>query len=217
MKEKNESRFRVGVVADITLHTSIANRFFRAGWSKNNIGLIQFCSMIAKLYAASRADNPYADWYLMKTYKALTSAIGQVHGLEKQLQPYFNKVEGVSLRYFENKNPWTHELYLSTQFCHLGAELLTRTDQVLRQILTLLRAGIKQQKTVISLSMPLDIMQEAYDTPRLWIGTGVTRKDVMENNQKAQTTKNLYEKELPKEILNKEIEFSFLPKVKQLS
>ncbi len=215
MLENDKSQ--IGVFADVTLHTHLANRFFSAGWKRGHIGLIQFCAMIAKLYAACRADDPYADWYLMKTYKIVTNAIEKVSAINDQLNSYFTKINGIKLHYYENKDAQTHRLYLATQFCLLGAELLTETDQVLRQLITLQRTGIKQQKNEITQKMLIDILQEAFSIPKLWIKTDVTRNDIVENNEKAQTTKSLYENELPKEILNKEIVFSFLPKTEKSS
>ncbi|MEO8963990.1 MAG: AcaB family transcriptional regulator [Gammaproteobacteria bacterium] len=209
--EIDKTKYRMGIIADITLHTDIAHRFFKAGWSKGNIGLVQFCIMIAKIYVGCRMDDPYADWYLMKTFKVLTEAIDQINGLEQELASYFNKTRGIKLRYLENNKAWNDELYISTEFCHLGAELLTNTDHVLRQLITLQRSGITQ--STIGIKFPLQIMQDAFATPLPWKKTDITRNDVRSNNQKAQDTKVLYEGELPIAILDKEIEFSFLPRV----
>ncbi len=99
--DHDKTKHLMGIVADITLYTDIAHRFFKAGWSKGNIGLVQFCVMIAKMYAACRMDDPYADWYLMKTYKALTEAIDKINEIEKELTPYFTKTRGIKLRYLD--------------------------------------------------------------------------------------------------------------------
>ncbi len=65
----------------------------------------------------------------------------------------------------------------------------------------------------MGIKVPLTIMQDAFATPLPWKKTDVTRNDIQVNNEKAQETKALYEGELPTAILNKEIQFSFLPKV----
>lgn len=206
----DKTKHRMGIVADITLYTDIAHRFFKAGWSKGNIGLVQFCVMIAKMYAGCRMDDPYADWYLMKTYKALTEAIDKINEIEKELTPYFTKTRGIKLRYLDKNKVWNEELSISTEFSHLGAELLTQTDHVLRQLITLQRSGINQP---MGIKVPLTIMQDAFATALPWKKTDVTRNDIRANNEKAQETKALYDGELPTAILNKEIQFSFLPKV----
>ena len=52
-------------------------------------------------------------------------------------------------------------------------------------------------------------IQTVFSKPRRWRHTGLTRKDVIENNQKAQRAKEIFG-ELPMAVLNREIDFGFL-------
>ena len=52
-------------------------------------------------------------------------------------------------------------------------------------------------------------IQTVFSKPQRWRHTGLTRKDVIENNQKAQRAKEIFG-ELPMTVLNREIDFGFL-------
>jgi integrating conjugative element protein (TIGR03761 family) len=215
--QKNQNKRKPDIVADITLYTDVAHKFFNASWRPGNIGLIQFSTAVAKIYNACKADDPYAEWYLLKTYTALFEALEQIRKMEKQLMPYFVNQRGIKLNYLEKTKLWNEQLYVATQFSHMGAELLTDVDHLLRQIITLQRAGISQGENEITLRMPIKIMQDAFFVPIGWKKTLVTRKDILADNQKAKDAKAIFNADLPEVVLNKEIKFSFLPRVKNIT
>jgi integrating conjugative element protein (TIGR03761 family) len=215
-KPRNATMRRPDIVADITLYTNVAHQLFNATWRPGNIGLIQFSSAVARIYNACKADDPYAEWYLLKTYSELFDAIEQIKKMEKQLAPYFINQRGIKLNYLEKTKLWNEQLYLATQFSHMGAELLTGVDHLLRQIITLHRAGISQGENEITIRTPIQVMQDAFAVPLGWKKTLVTRADIRADNQKAADAKALFNDELPQAVLNREIKFSFLPRVKNI-
>jgi integrating conjugative element protein (TIGR03761 family) len=215
--QKKASKPKPDIVMDITLYTDIGRKLFNASWRPGNIGLIQFSTSVANIYKACRYDDPYAEWYLLKTYNALFEAIEQIKKMENQLMPYFLNQRGIKLRHVEETKFWSKELHLATQFSHMGAELLTSVDHLLRNIITLQRAGIAQGENEITVRMPIKILQDAFAEPLGWKKTFVTRKDVREDNQKAKAAKSIFDGELPEAVLNKEIKFSFLPRVKNIT
>jgi integrating conjugative element protein (TIGR03761 family) len=219
LKEKVivKEKYRPGIIAEIILHTDIAHKFFRATWRPGNIGLIQFSASVAKIYFACKEDDPYAEWYLLKIYNALFEAIDQIKKMEKQLSPYFLNQRGIKLHYLEKTKLWNEELHLATQFSHMGAELLTDVDHLLRQIITLQRAGVAQGENAITVRMPIKIMQDAFSVPMGWKRTHVTREDIRADNKKAKDARAVFDGDLPEAVLKKEIEFSFLPRVKNIT
>jgi hypothetical protein len=65
--------------------------------------------------------------------------------------------------------------------------------------------------------MPIKIMQDAFSIPMGWKRTHVTREDIRADNKKAKDARAVFDGDLPEAVLNKEIEFSFLPRVKNIT
>lgn len=215
-KEKNKRNSKQSslsqVVATITLHTQIANSFFNASWKPGNIGLVQFSLQTAKIYKASQADDPYADWYLMKTYDAIVIAKERLNKIGKEIVACFAGECEIKLQHATNK-PWLRELRIFSPFSYMGARLLTDFDQVLRQFI-IMRHISKQIGNDISVKKPISELEAAFSLPFAWRETKVTRVDIYADNQKALDAKTAYNTPLPNEVLDKKIEFSYLPNPK---
>jgi integrating conjugative element protein (TIGR03761 family) len=213
LQNNKNSQHKFQIVADLTLHTDIANNLFYATWKIGNIGLVQFASWVAKMYKSSQADDPYADWYLMKTYDALFNAKERLKKIEEKTTFYFGNLRGVNLRYAPTK-PSHQELRIASPFSYMGACLLTDLDHILRQIIILRHVGINQSGNEITIKKPIKELQDAFAVPFSWKETHVTRADIRSGNQKAIDAKAVFPETLPDDVLNEEIEFSLLPNTK---
>ena len=147
------------VMAALTLHTEIAHNIFDARWNKGNIGLVQFASQVAKIYKASQADDPYADWYLMKIYDAILSAKDKLKKIEEKATFYFDNQRGLKLQYSPNK-PWQHELRVVNPYSYMGASLLTDLDHILRKIV-IIRHVCVQTEGLLTIKQPIKELQDA--------------------------------------------------------
>ncbi|MEO8964705.1 MAG: AcaB family transcriptional regulator [Gammaproteobacteria bacterium] len=200
------------VIANLTLHTEIAHDIFYATWKKGNIGLVQFASQVAKIYKASQADDPYADWYLMKVYDAIFTAKERLQKIEEKTASYFDNQRGLKLQYTPNK-PWQHELRIINPFSYMGAGLLTDLDHILRQII-IVRHVCAQTESELTIKQPIKELQNSFAVPFVWKDTKVTRTDIRSANHKALEAKEAFKESLPNDVLNEKIEFSYLPKKK---
>ena len=203
------------VVANLTLHTEIANAIFYATWKKGNIGLVQFASQVAKIFKSAQADDPYADWYLMKTYDAIFTAKERLRKIEERTKFYFDNQRGLTLQYSPNKR-WQRELRILTPYSYMGASLLTDLDQILRQIIIIRHVRV-QTENELTIKEPIKELQEAFAVPFSWKETKVTRADIHSGNQNANDAKAVFSETLPEDVLNEKIEFSYLPNYKKKS
>lgn len=202
---------RLSADIHIVLHTRIAQSLFNGSWKLGKMGLLQFARVVSALWDAARKDDPYAEWYLLKTYQALFDARKQIKAMEEVLATYFNTIRGVEVNTVISSNPINHPLTFATPFGFMGAYLLADVDYVLRQLLTLERIGIPVDSESTSIKQVIKHIQAAFSEPRHWRRTGITRQDIEENNEKA---KNVTEKfgKVPDSVLHKKIAFAFLPK-----
>ena len=211
--QSKEKKARLSTNITISLHTRIAQSLFNGSWRLGKMGLLQFSTVIVNLWNAAKNDDPYADWYLLKTYQSLFEARENLKLIETQLMPYLNNLRGITIGSCISTQPVQHPLQFSTPFGFMGAYLIADFDHVLRQHLMLERIGIPLKENITIKSL-VEFVQEAFSVPRRWRQTGVTRQDIRENSIKATHAKEILG-EVPISVLNKEIKFSFLPKHKE--
>jgi integrating conjugative element protein (TIGR03761 family) len=197
--------------AKILLHTRLAQSMFNYSWQHGKMGLLQFAKLTSTLWKAAHSDDPYADWILVKTYKALFHAQEKMKLLEEQLAVQLGQLRGITTMPILNASPIPYPLQFSTIFGFMGAALLADADYVLRQILTLKRLGIPVNEDMASINQVVKHLQDVFSIPRQWRHTGVTRKDMLEHNQKAQEAIVLFG-EIPSSILNQITDFNSLQK-----
>ncbi|MEO8963797.1 MAG: PFL_4669 family integrating conjugative element protein [Gammaproteobacteria bacterium] len=210
--EKNKAS-PLNVAGEIVLHTRIAQSLFNGSWQEGRIGLLQFAKSMAVLWKEVRNDDPYAEWYLMKTYQALFDTRAWLNTLEKQVTPHFTNAHGIEINTCLSTCPMRYPLRFATPFGFMGAALIADADHMVRQMLTLERIGVSLNSDDISIKKIVQSVQDIFYIARQWQYTGITRQDILENNQKSQEVVKLLGV-VPPAILNKEIEFAFLPKTK---
>lgn len=199
--------------AKILLHTRLAQSMFNYSWQHGKMGLLQFAKLTSTLWKAANQDDPYADWILLKTYQAIIEAQDKIKSLEIELHQQLAQIRGIETTPALNASPMSYPLQFSTIFGFMGATLLADTDYVIRQILTLKRLGILVQDDIGSINQVIKYLQDVFAVPRQWRHTGITRKDLLEKNQKAQDAIALLG-DLPGSILRQKINFHSLPKYK---
>jgi integrating conjugative element protein (TIGR03761 family) len=196
----------------LILHTKVAQVLFDGEWKSGRMGLLQFAKLMTTLWKSSKHDDPYAEWYLLKTYESLQNARDKLKHYEITLQQQLNNLRGFEVELMTNPTPLKHPLRFVTPFAFMAAMLIEQLDYVNRQLFTLHRMGLLADENL----MPAHLMREVqavFRLPKEWKYTGITRKDILEGNQKAEQAKKLLG-DVPLAILNKEIQFAFLPKSK---
>ena len=188
--------------ATIQLHTRLAQSLFNYSWQHGKMGLIQFAKLTSTLLKAANQDDPYADWILIKTYQGLNDAHENIKNLEKKLTIQLEQIRGIAATPVLNAHPAIFPLKFSTNFAYMGAILLADADFVIRQMLTIKRLSVAEE----DINPVIKTLQDVFAIPRQWQQTGITRKDLMEKNQKAQDTITLLG-ELPDSILNQKTDF----------
>ena len=194
----------------ITLYTRLAQSLFNCSWKHGKLGLVQFASIMTKISKAAREDDPYADWYLLKSYQALFDVREKIQSIELTLAQHLHNLRGVKVTLSSNSQCLHFPLQFSTPYGFMGAYLLADVDYVFRQIATLKRIGIFYPED-ITIKKIVHYLQNAFAIPRYWRHTGITRQDVITNTERYQKAKALMG-EVPEAVLKNEIEFSLLLK-----
>jgi integrating conjugative element protein (TIGR03761 family) len=196
----------------IVLHTKAAQILFNGGWKFGRMGLKQFAIVMANLVKASEQGDPYAMSYIQKTLEKSQQTKEKLDELEISMQNQLNNIRGFEIELMYNPDPQKEPLIFTTPFPNIVAALIEKVDYLTRQILTLQRLGIMSEEA-ISINDLMREIQGIYSLPRRWRYTGVTRQDIVENNQIAKRARELIG-EPPPETLSKDMAINYLPKTK---
>src|SRR5579871_6905809 len=77
------------------LHTRLAQTLFNYTWQHGKMGLLQFAKATSTLWKAAQADDPFADWVLLKTHQALLDAKQKIALNESQLAAKLQNLRGI--------------------------------------------------------------------------------------------------------------------------
>ena len=200
----------------ITIHTKFAQSLLNGSWQLGKMGLFQFAKCMSDLIKAKKADDPYAEWYLLQTYKAIVEANKTLTELEAKAQSYLQNLRGITVSLWQGANPVKLPLQFTNPFSFLTAHsVIANCDYVARQIMTLDELGIIYNKDVVSRRHIKALVQNVFSISRKWKKTDLTRQDIKDGNLKAQQAKEMFG-DIPDSILNEEVTLSIMPKSKKL-
>jgi len=193
----------------LVLHNPIAQSLIQGSWGYKRMGLLQFAKLMQSLWQAAKEDDPYAEWYLMRTYEQITLLKEEIKKAELMCQQKFAELRGLEVQVVDNIKPVKFPLKFSTPFGYMAAYLIADLDYLFRQTNILKRLGILLEEDQKPASF-VQRIHKLFSHSRLWQYTGVSRKDIKENNQRAQKAEELMGR-VPAGILNKRVQFAFLP------
>lgn len=195
---------------ELFLHTK-AVRYLCLGYDDvDKVGLLRFAQFTHVLWVAVKNDDPYAEWHLMQLYDQMTDLQEAIKKLEGQCQQRLSQLRGLTVGIYSHPDPFKLQLRFASPFSFMAACLLADLDYIERQFYTLRRLGIVLDgyPTVTGF---IPKVRAVFKKPLQWPNTGITRKDLRENNAKAQQVRAIAG-EVPPPILNKTVKFAFLPK-----
>jgi integrating conjugative element protein (TIGR03761 family) len=195
--------------SEIALHTKTAVNLFNGEWQPGRMGLRQFAKLVSYARKAASEGDPYAEWYLYKTHEALFNRREQLTVMEDELQVKLNSLRGLKVGMFNNPAPFRYPLNFSMPHSFMAAILIESVDYLTRMVYTLYRVGVavENQWTADRL---MHHTQKLFALLAQWKYTGVTRKDITEQNQKAKLAESAFGK-LPPAVFKREIRSTYLP------
>ncbi|HVV67986.1 MAG TPA: AcaB family transcriptional regulator [Gammaproteobacteria bacterium] len=205
-----EKKFHLTGDVCLTIHTKSAYSLFDGTWKYQEMGLLQFAELMRNLCFAARKDDPYAESYLLKTYDAILAMHKDIQKIESYCAQQLTQVRGFEVPVFSNTQFHKKALRFYTPFSYMGARLIADLDYTLRQAYSLKQMGILLDRD----KLPARLMPKIrmlFGLARRWHYHGITRKDVLENNQIAQRAKTDMG-DISAAVLQKKIRFVFLPR-----
>ncbi|HKY91687.1 MAG TPA: TIGR03761 family integrating conjugative element protein [Nevskiaceae bacterium] len=124
----------------IDLQTLQAQRLVRGrkagGGQSRIVGLAGFGMRLRTIWMASLADDPWADWWLLRVHAALEQADAALDALVAAADTILAKPVGVCLDRAQSVRPLRVPLAFSNPYGYRGAYLLAKFDDTTRAVLT---------------------------------------------------------------------------------
>jgi len=177
--------------ASIEIHTKQGWRLVYSRKSDGSpspiTGLLRFAARMNTIWAAARADDPFADWYLEKTNNAIESARMEIGDLHRMLTVHFRneKKKGVNVNVAASSAPVSLPLQFATPYGFMGAYLVSECDELIRACYTCRYVGlISYAKNEQNIRRAMRSVLHAFELQREYRFHAVTREDARAANAK---------------------------------
>lgn len=217
-KQSNPGELRSD--SSITLHTRQGVSLFN-GRDKTKdkpaiYGVPRFAGSVTQAYFDAMADDPWADWILLKIDIAIDHAQERFDEIRKEVKKAHPSNRSISIQNQHSVKPVTRPLdFKIPSYPHRMAYLVVDADFLILEILSLFHNGCmtRQQKERLS-NLVGRAIRSALQSAAGYRHLAITRNDVKANNPKARKAKELMG-EVPEDILNLKIRSDYAPELRQ--
>ena len=106
------------------------------------IGLVGFADRLRVIWNAARADDPYADWWLIKIDEALQRARLRIKTEQAALNECIEQCSTLQIKVVTTSKPYRLALNFANPYAYWGAQLIAEFDTTARTILTAKHVGL---------------------------------------------------------------------------
>jgi integrating conjugative element protein (TIGR03761 family) len=106
------------------------------------IGLVGFADRLRVIWNAARADDPYADWWLIKIDEALERARQRIKKERAALDECIEQQSALQIKVATAEKPYRVQLQFANPYAYWGAHLIAEFDTTARTVLTAKHVGL---------------------------------------------------------------------------
>ncbi len=99
-------------------------------------GLVGFADRLRVIWNAARADDPYADWWLIKIDEALERARNRIKTERAALDDCIQQQSALQIKIATTEKPYRVALQFANPYAYWGAHLIAEFDTTARTVLT---------------------------------------------------------------------------------
>lgn len=174
----------------LTLHTRQAQRLVKGrGYSADKpaiIGLIGFANLVRSVWHGARADDPYADWWMLKIHDALDQADRELAETSRAIADRLEGMGALEIALPVSTKPSRVNLNFSNPYAFHAARVIGAFDALACQILSARHVGLlTRDEAEGMLHHAGRIVRRVLQSPVGYRFLGVTRRDVNHGTAKA--------------------------------
>lgn len=177
------------------------------------VGLFKFCHMVSKIWHAARADDPYADVFLLRIFDSIVTARRQIETKLQKYRSITSANKGIEIEDLVSKRPETVSLQFGNPYGFMAAYLLTAFDELICLMVSLQYQAlldVKEARLVIAESARC--IRQVFSKPLGWRPMGLVRKDVLESSNKSEKARALMG-DIHHDVLHKKLRAPYAPRI----
>lgn len=176
--------------ATLTLQTRQAQRLVQgrplSAEKPAIIGLLGFAKLVRTLWHGARADDPYADWWLLQVDDALHQAERALAGMGLGIENRFETLGAIDVSVPVSAKPARIALNFNNPYAFQAAGLIGRFDALACKVLSARYVGlIGRDASEKTLHQGGRWVRRALQSPVGYRFLGVTRDDIVQSTAKA--------------------------------
>ena len=146
------------------------------------IGLLGFANLVRTLWHGARADDPYADWWLLQIHEAMVQTEHELVTLEQGISNRFETLGAIDVSGPVSDKPARIALNFSNPYAFRAARLIGVFDALACKALSARHVGlIGRDESEKALHQGGRWIRRALQSPVGYRLLGVTRDDVVQN------------------------------------
>ncbi len=217
----DRKRFGLRSEVSINLHSYAARNAFDGRRAEGNraaiIGINRFAGAVKQIFHDARADDPWADWWLIRIDGAVEQAKNKMHALRQEFADHYPETPDINVNDAIALAPQSRALSFASPHAYRMAYMLVDYDKLCCSVLTLAHIGLMTQAEKLRyLHVGGKIIKSALTSAVGFRHQGVTRNDLIANNPRAQKAKQLMG-EVPQDIVDLKRRSPYAPKLVQYS
>jgi len=147
------------------------------------IGLLDFGRRMKLLWLSAQADDPYADWYLLKIETSINDAKTVILEKTDWLDEVLNSMDGFDVGIAHSLEPIQVSIVFQNPYGYMGAYLVSDYDALCCSVFTASHIGLIDRKMANSVMDAAGrSVRRTFDMAAKWKFTGVTREDIQSQN-----------------------------------
>lgn len=204
----------------ILLHTRQAMMIFDGRQETEDkpaiYGVPRFSGSVNQIYKDAMADDPWADWWLIKIDDHIERARMKLNDCKEEFKALYPNSPSININTAESIEPELRPLNFPTpSYAYRMSYLVVEYDQFCCEVLGMRHVGLLTRvKAERYLNLGGKTLRTALQSGTGYRHQGVTRNDALANNPKAQKATQLMGR-VPDNILNLKHRSDFAPELRQ--
>lgn len=176
------------------------------------IGLVGFADRLRVIWQASRDDDPYADWWLIKVHEALDQARHFLSQYQEELNTRLTQMKAMEVAVAESLRPYRIQLQFANPYAYQGAQLIAEYDTLVCAVLTYRHIGQLDDKSAhIIINLCARKIRGTFVVPQGYRLLGIDRQCLQRSSGKDPRASSLMG-ELPEAVLSGEHRAPLMPR-----
>ena len=178
------------------------------------IGLLDFGRRMKLIWLSAEADDPFADWFLVRIEQSLEKSKALIREKTAWLNTRMAELQGFDIQVANSLQPLHVPIFFQNPYGYMGAYLIADYDDLARSVFTARHIALIDRALAEQLLQATGkAIRRTFNLASQWKFTGVTREDMWAENPNAVRAVETFG-ECPKPVLSGKQRAAMAPEIR---